>query len=202
MALQNLFRDLPKIDVYPQNLEDFATDTGNSRESYDAIVFYNYHVPTPGLGEYPLGGGRARDALELLGETEQGIVLLHHAILAYPKWELWQKICGGIQIDPSLPVLQNQAIRVNNISPEHPITSGLNSWEISDETYLASEPEQDSEALLSTDHPQSMNTLACTRRYKKSRVFCYQSGHDNDTFKNKNFRVVLTRGIQWVAGHL
>ena len=202
IGLQNLFRTLPGIDAYPQNLEDFVTDTGGSRELYDAIVFYNFHVPTPGIDEYPLGGGRARDVLELLGETAQGIMLMHHAILAYPNWTIWQKICGGIQIDPSVPVLQNQTVRVKNISPSHPITRGLSSWEITDETYPASEPDEDSEALLSTDHPQSMSKLAWTRTYKKSRVFCYQSGHDVDTFKNKNFRIILGRGIQWVAGRL
>ena len=202
VALQDLFRGLSDIDAYPQNLEDFVTDTGGSRESYGAVVFYNFHVPTPGPEEYPLGGGRARDVLELLGDIEQGIVLLHHAILAYPNWELWQEICGGIQIAPSLPVLQNQTVRVENVAPEHPITAGLSSWEIVDETYAASGPGEGSETLLTTDHPQSMTTLAWTRRYKKSRVFCYQSGHDDVAFNNEGFRTVLSRGIQWAAGLL
>ena len=202
VALQDLFRSLPGIDAYPQNLEDFVTDTGGSRESYGAVVFYNFHVPTPGPEEYPLGGGRARDVLEALGKTEQGIVLLHHAILAYPRWELWQELCGGVQIDSSLPVLQNQTVPVKNVAPEHPITSGLGSWEIVDETYAASDPGDGSEALLTTDHPQSMTTLAWTRRYKRARVFCYQSGHDDVAFENEGFRTVLSRGIWWAAGRL
>jgi len=32
--------------------------------------------------------------LEHLGQTAQGIVVLHHALLAYPQWPLWRSIAG------------------------------------------------------------------------------------------------------------
>jgi type 1 glutamine amidotransferase len=38
-----------------------------------------------------------------------------------------------------------------------------------------------------------------TRRLGQSRVFCLQSGHDNATFGNPSFRMVLQRGIAWLA---
>ncbi len=62
--------------------------------------------------------------------------------------------------------------------------------------------ERDSNVLLTVAHPQSMKTIAWTRRYKNARVFCYVLGHDNQAWTDSNFRTVLTRGIQWAAGKL
>ena len=201
VALQAFFRSLPEIDAYPQNLEDFVTDEGGSRSEYEAVVFYNYHLPTPGNEQFPLGGN-VREVLEQLGETDQGIFVLHHAILAYPDWPLWQQIVGSIYpngMDPSREVLQDQRVSIQNVASDHPITEGLRAFEIVDETYPASEPGDGSEVLLTTNHPESMKTMAWTRTYKNARVFCYQSGHDNVAFNNTSFQTVVTRGIQWCA---
>ena len=66
-----------------------------------------------------------------------------------------------------------------------------------DETYVVAEPDADSELLLFTDDPKSMRSIAWTRRYKNARVFCFQSGHDHNAYENPNFRLVVSRGIQW-----
>jgi type 1 glutamine amidotransferase len=56
-----------------------------------------------------------------------------------------------------------------------------------------------SEVLLTTDHPKSMKTLGWARQYKQSRVFCLESGHDNQTWADPSFREVLRRGLLWCA---
>ncbi len=49
---------------------------------------------------------------------------------------------------------------------------------------------------------ESMKVLAWARQYKNARVFCCQSGHDNQVFADPNFRTVIARGIQWLAGRI
>ena len=71
-----------------------------------------------------------------------------------------------------------------------------------DETYSMASAGQDSHILLTTDHPESMRVLGWTRQFRKSRVFCFQSGHDNLTYVDPNFRKILLRGIQWCAGRI
>jgi type 1 glutamine amidotransferase len=93
----------------------------------------------------------------------------------------------------------NQTVHVEIADPGHPITAGLKPWEMIDETYVTDDADDASQILLTTDHPQSMRTIAWTRSYGSSRVFCYQSGHDGPAFANPSFRTVLARGIQWVA---
>ncbi len=196
VAFQSAFRSMPELDVYPLNMEDFVTDTGNSRRRFDVVVFYNMHRPIP-RGDQEGLESRIRNALESLGESEQGIFLLHHAILAYPGWDLWSEICG-IQ-DRSFGIASNQTLRIQNASPEHPATRDLSSWEMEDETYIMADAGQGCEILLTTDHPKSMKTLAWSRQYTNARVLCYQSGHDNTSFSNPQFRRFVEQGIQWLA---
>lgn len=92
-----------------------------------------------------------------------------------------------------------QTLRVEIASPEHPITRGMNAWEMADETYMMEEPGADSEILLTADHPSSMRAIAWARMYRHARIFCFQSGHDNLTWANPGFGETVLRGIQWAA---
>ncbi len=197
VGLQTLFRGIPEIDAYPQNMEDFVTDTGNARSRYDVVAFYNYHLPTP-EAEFD---GRMKAALDELGETGQGILVLHHAIVAFTDWGRWDDVCGMTGRKPTGGAA-DQRMRVEVANPGHPITRGLAPWEIIDEFYTMDDPGEGNEVLLTTDHPGSMRAIAWTRTFGKSRVLCYQNGHDAQAFTNPNFRTVLGRGLQWLAGRI
>ena len=191
-GFQAAFRSMPDVEAYPQDLDNFVADLGGVRDAYDVLVFYNFHRPAP--------DERTAAALESLGETSQGIVVLHHAILAFPEWPRWSEICG---IDErTFGYHMNQRVPVHVADPAHPITAGLTDWELPDETYTMGSADEGSRVLLTTDHALSMRTLAWTRRFGKSRVFCFQSGHDNDAYADPGFRTVLHRGIRWAAGAL
>jgi len=191
------FRSLPEIDFYPQHMEDFCAAAADVRERYDAVVFYNFHQATP-TGEGPWWESGMKGALERLGETQQGIVVLHHAVLAFPEWDLWTELVGIP--DRSFSFHIGETLRIEIANPNHPITQDLEPWEMVDETYLMNSPGDDSEALLTTDHEKSMKVVGWTRRFRNARVFCLQLGHDNRAYSNPGFRQVLGRGIGWVAG--
>ena len=196
---QQAFRSILDLDLFPQHLEDFGTDTGTGRSQYDVVVFYNMHMSIPGADNDKLGL-RVRTALEQLGESDQGILVLHHGILAFPDWQLWSDLCG-IQ-DRRFDSVGGQAVRVAPVNPQHPITSGMSPWDLEDETYIMADAGEGCDVLLTTSHPKSMRTLAWSRTYKSARVVCYQSGHDNYTFANPQFRAFLARSILWLAGRI
>jgi type 1 glutamine amidotransferase len=198
-AFQAVFRSMPEIDFYPQHMEDFAADIGERRAEYDALLFFNFHQTTPVSRGDP-GEQATLAALESLGESEQGIFVLHHGLLAYPDWPLWARLVGIEDRSFSVHMDHNLSIQVAN--SQHPVTRGLRDWQMLDETYVVAEPGADSEILLSTDDPKSMKSIAWTRRYKKARVFCFQSGHDHYAYGNRNFRLVISRGLQWAAGRI
>lgn len=200
MNFRRLFRDLADIDAYVQHLDDFCSSPEDVRDGYDAVIFYTF------MQEIPMDEGRAwyegtpRAAMEHLGATDQGIVVLHHALLAYREWSLWNDLVGveqrGVGFHPE------QTLAVEIVASDHLITRGLAPFTLVDETYTMGDAGSDSEVLLTVDHPKSMRTLAWTRSYKNARVFCYESGHDNQTWTHPSFREVLTRGILWAARRL
>jgi len=185
----NLFRALPGIDFYPQSLENFAADIAHVREKYDALVFYNMHAEPPTEA--------AKAAIEALGDVEQGLVFLHHGLLAFRKWPLVSEIVG-IE-DRSFKYWPGETVRVDIADPQHPITQGLVPWQMVDETYAMADAGPGSEVVLTTDHPKSLKTLAWTRSYKQARVFVFASGHGKETYADPNFRTALQRGIAWAA---
>ena len=190
-----MWRSIPEIDFYPQQMEDFVADSGQYRRTYDVIVFYNFHQETP-VGEDVKNKMKA--ALETLGKTEQGILVLHHALLAFRQWDFWSNVVGIEERGKGYH--HDQTIQVEIANPAHPITQGIAPWTMLDETYTVNDAEgRDNDILLTTNHPRSMKTLAWTRQFRQARVFCYQPGHNHSAFDNPNFRAVLRRGILWLA---
>ena len=198
-GFHRLSQSLPEVDAYIQPMEDWSFDAAKVRDLYDVVLFYNMHTKTP-TEQDPSPFQKMKEALESLGGSEQGILVLHHAVLAFMKWPLWSELVG-IQ-DRSFGFFPGQTLRVEIANPDHPITEGLESWEILDETYTMDAAGEGSEILLTTDHPKSARTIAWTRQYKKSRVFCLQLGHDNLAWVSPGFRTALARGIQWCAARI
>ena len=193
----NLFHALDGVEPYVQHMDDFASSSQELRDSYEAIVFYIMLREDPSDEGQPSYAGKPKMVLEHLGDTEQGILVLHHAILAYPQWSLWNEIVGiG---DRSFGFHIGQSIHVDVVEEKHPITRRISGWDMVDETYTMADAETGSDILLTAVHPQSMRTIGWTRQHGKARVFCLQSGHDNQTWRNASFREVLQRGIHWIA---
>src|SRR4028118_538377 len=131
-AFHAVFRAMPDVDFYPQHMEDFVSDAGKVRRHYDVVVFYNHHQQTPGTEE-GWWDKSTLEALQQLGETQQGILVLHHGLVAWPQWTLWQELVG--LADHSMNYKFGQQLQVEVAEAEHPITRGLSSWTMTDETY-------------------------------------------------------------------
>jgi type 1 glutamine amidotransferase len=185
----NLFRALPSIDFYPQSLENYAADLAHVREKYDVLVFYNMHSEPPNEAVIKV--------FKSLGNTEQGLVFLHHGMLAFRQWPLMGEIVGIP--DRSFKYYPGETVSVEIADPGHPITQGLTPWQMVDETYAMADAGADSHVLLTTTHPRSLRTLAWTRTHKKARVFVLASGHGKETYADPNFQTVLQRSIVWAA---
>ena len=160
LNLHRFFRGLPGVDAYIHHMDDFASSRASARDGYDVVLFYTMLMDGPTDDGGPWYAGRPKTALEHLSETEQGIYVLHHAILAYPQWPVWNEMVG-IQ-DRSLGHHPEQTLRVEISNSEHPITTCLNAWAMADETYIMGEPGADSDILLTADHPKSMRAIAWT----------------------------------------
>jgi quinol monooxygenase YgiN len=87
----------------------------------------------------------ARALVELL-DRGQGLVVLHHAISAWPAWEGWAEAIGGRflyapgrlrgRAEPSSGYrMARHTVRV--VDPDHPVTRGVTDFPVDDELYFA-----------------------------------------------------------------
>ncbi len=196
IGFHNLFRALDGVDAYIQHMEDFVAAPEHVRDSYAAIVFFT-HLKGADTDQPP--PEQVKLVFEHIGVTGQGLVVLHHGLLAYPEWPVWDAITGltGRELDH---YIHDERIPVQVADPRHPVTAGLSDWVMVDETYAMPDASAKNHILLTTDHPDSLRTLAWAHQHGRSRVVCLQSGHDNQTWTDPNFRRVLRQGIVWCTG--
>ncbi len=195
VAFHKLFRDMDQIDYYLQGYETWACDWGANADQYDAVLFYHFHQEMPQDPSNPM-----RIAVDRLGRVGKGIIVLHHAILAFPKEPQWSALTGIA--DRAFNYFPEQDLVAVPASIDHPIIDGITPFEIHDETYTMNEPDAHCEVLLTTHHENSMKALAWTRKHHESGVFCFQLGHDDKAWANAGFQTLLHRGILWSTGRL
>lgn len=123
--------------------------SGELAGEWDAILLHDI----PGLalkrGSEPQAVGpdtqTAQDVVDLL-DAGQGMVVLHHAISAWPGWEGWAEVTGarflyrpgrlrGEDLPSSGYRMGTYTVRVTD--PSHPIADGISDFEIDDELYFA-----------------------------------------------------------------
>ncbi len=183
---------------FVQPIDLFVQDEQN-RDHYDVALWYNMNWNEPEENSV-----LRRYMEESIGNTGQGIVLLHHALLTFQAWQTFTNVSGlSNRGGDTFQFHQNETVDEHILLPAHPIVNGLEDFVLVDETYTIGEPDQPgNEILITTQNASSLKNIAWTRRYKNSRVFCYASGHDNAAYSNENFRIVVARGLAWAAGRL
>jgi len=207
-------------------------------KKFDAILFYDM----PGINFEEVSDESKffikppqeykDDFLERLNEGK-GCVFLHHSIAGWPMWDEYSNIIGGRFLykpgnikgkkSPDSGYRHFVNYEVSSVS-EHPITEGINNFEIEDELYLSHVFEEDINPLLKSnyrfvrdnfysatnalngkmnsnegwEHPDGSNLVGWTKTYKKSAITYLQFGDSVKSYENKNVRMLLRRSINWV----
>jgi|GEM_PF-788622 len=193
-----LFRGLQGVDFYPQHLEHFASSPETDRDAYNVVLFYGMDQGEP----YESGvraGGNASKAIKRIVDQGQGIVIMHHALLAWEKWDFWNELIG-IDIR-NFSYKEGIEMPITVAAPDHEVTCKIEDFKIDDEGYVfKGEYDGEGTILLTTDHPDSSANVAWAREQGDARVLCIALGHDNLAWENESFRKVLRQGITWASG--
>ena len=150
---------------------------------YDVMVLYNFNQR--------LSEPERANFLKLL-DKGVALVVLHHAIAAYPSWPDWEKIIGAkyylkpTEVDgvPHGRSVWKHGVdmKIHVADPDHPITKGLKDFVAHDETYGKWTYFPGSHLLLSTDNPLNEKQIAWAKTYRKARVVFFQLGHGPEAF--------------------
>jgi len=170
-----------------------------NRGKYDVLVFYHMWQD--------ITDEQAKVFSECIGNGKP-LVVLHHSICAFDNWPEYLNIIGGKYFHkptlingkeyPACSYIHDVHFRVKIADKDHPVTAGLNDFEIFDETYKGYYVDPGVTPLLTTDEQSSYPVIGWAKTYGKARVVTLQSGHDVPTFENPNFRKLLKQSIEWV----
>ena len=166
---------------------------------YDVLVFYDMIdsiLPVQ------------KQAYINLLKNGKAMIFLHHSLVSYQKWPEFIKIVGG-QYHTNALIINGDTLRANYehdvIIPvkvedkSHPVTRGIDDFEILDEVYGGCEILPTVKPLLSTTQPKSMSYVAWINHYGKSEVIYIQLGHGPSAYSNTNYRKLIQLAIEWSA---
>ncbi len=139
----------------------------------------------------------------------KGLVVLHHAIADYSKWDEYAKVIGAKYylekqvvngVEKARSIYQHGVqFKVQIADPNHPVTRGVSDFEIHDETYNLFDVDPAVHALLRTSEPTSAPVIGWTKEYGKARVVYLQLGHDHFAYENPAYRRLIAQAIAWTA---
>ena len=89
---------------------------------------------------------------------------------------------------------------VNIADGDHPITDGVEDFEVEDEIYMSAWfPEI--EILATAEWADKQHPLAWTKPHGDGRVFYTALGHGPDTFTRPNMQKLMLQGVRWAGGN-
>jgi hypothetical protein len=158
-------------------------------KGYNVLVFYDmWQEITP---------EQQREYLNLLRHGKP-IVYLHHAMASFRNWEEYRRILGGYWKPGEGTYKHGVKYTVQIADSNHPVTKGMQDFEIEDETYGNFHVNPDAHALLRANHPDSGPIVGWTHRYGASPIVYIQLGHDGLAYSDPNFRRLVSQAMRWV----
>jgi type 1 glutamine amidotransferase len=170
-----------------------------NRDKYDVLIFYHMWQK--------ITEEQKKIFADCIREGKP-VVALHHSICAFDDWEEYWRILGGKYFHrptvldgkeyPACSYIHDLHFIASIVDNKHPVTEGVNDFELFDETYKGYWVDPGVKQLLVTSDTTSTPVIGWTKMYGKARIVTLQSGHDSPTFQNPNFRQLLKQSIEWV----
>lgn len=177
------------------NIEaDFSRDydvLADGLEVYNTVLFYT------DVGE--LTAGQEAGLLNYI-QSGGGFFGLHTAAASFRESEGYHGMLNGF-FNGHSPYMD---FIVNVSDSEHPISTGLTDFEVTDELYyLKHNPDISQHLMQAYDNTKDeTHVMAFHHKYGEGRVFYFALGHDMAVLENPSFREVIRRGVLWVGNRL
>ena len=157
-------------------------------KNYDAVLFYctglNFTDPAQekGLCDFVRNGG--------------GYAGIHSASDSFKGSDPYWELLGGRFAGHG-----GGKYTVHIFDKEHPITKGLEDFEIQDETYCHNYHRNACvRCLVRMDRGKERQCMGWVQHYGKGRVFYTGLGHGKSAWTNPGFQRLVVRGLYWAAG--
>lgn len=194
---EQMFTEMPGVN--PEfALKPDAWELIGEDPAYDVLVFYDMYQE---ISE--------KDKKKFVAEFEKGtgMVFMHHSSGSHQDWPAYAGFVGGkiylkkytADSTKILGYTHDISIRVNIMDKTHPVTEGMEDFEVIDEGYTNMELQPGLNYLLQTEHPQCDQYIGWEHKVKNSKVVYLMGGHDRKAYENESFSRIVENAIHWVA---
>lgn len=153
-------------------------------------------------GAYHLGEDARRNVLRFL-TSGKGLVALHAAVINFDDWTEYRDILGAYWVwDTSGHGPYRPGWKMRIADRAHPITQGIDDFEIHDELYHSLRMVRPVHTLMTAAWEGQTQPMAWTARYGPARIHYNALGHGPETFQNPSFQRMLRQGVLWATGRI
>jgi type 1 glutamine amidotransferase len=183
-------------------------DITEKPDTIHALMLKSYDVILSNWNAWPelnnLWNPEAKLAFEDFLTQGGGFVCVHAASATHYDWPPYLQIAGGRWGEKTHhgPIDDCTVLIINK---EHPVTKGLNAFNIRDELWVDLECSLSVEVLCAVQAEEYKHTqgklepVVIITRYGKGRGFYLALGHDTSAMMNPGWQNLLIRGTQWAA---
>jgi type 1 glutamine amidotransferase len=199
-GFEQLLAKLPVTYTMVQHPDAFAMFEPSNIKKYKTVLLYD--MPNE------ITDKAKNDFLAML-ENGTGLVVLHHAVCSYRNWPEYMRIAGGRYAhtawmkdtvpQPASAYKHDVLLNVKVGELVHPVTEGVQDFQIMDETYANMEILPIVHPLLSTDEPSSSPLVGWVNMYGNARIVTLTLGHDKQAWENPAFIRLLSQALLWTS---
>lgn len=130
-----------------------------------------------------------------------GLLALHTAVICFDAEPTWHALTGASWNweRSSHPPLGRVEVEITEAGGDHPITAGLEPFEIVDECYRSLDEEPDLDALLTARLGGRTHPLLWARQLDEGRVVTDLLGHGPESIDHPSHHTILRRSAAWAA---
>jgi type 1 glutamine amidotransferase len=175
--------------------DPYILESETALKAYDVIVFTIFSRRVAMLP------GQAQENLLNFVKGGKGFFVQHLASASFAKWDEFGKLCGRKWVMGTSGHGPRAVFKAEIANKEHPITAGLEDFDVDDELYAKLQGSGDINVLVTADSDWSKKTepLVFTLSYGKGRVVHNAFGHDRKALMTPNVQKIIARGVEWAA---
>jgi type 1 glutamine amidotransferase len=191
-----MFESLPGIS-FEMALKPDAWKMLKAGREFDVIAFYDMWMEAITDEEKEI----------FLNEFEKGtgMVFMHHSLASHPQWPEYMQLIGGkyhhqdFTSDTSRrsDFKHDIVLQVRVVNKSHPVTEGMEDFEIHDEGYSNTTQLRGVQNLLETSHPDCDRYIGWTHQVNNSKVVYLMGGHDRHAYEHPSFRKLVSNAIHY-----
>jgi len=187
-------------------LEDsgrFAVDVAEDKDAFAKPSLSDYDVVILNYGFWKEPDPSEAAKAGLLDYVKKGgnLVALHFACSSFQEWDQYATLLGRVWKRGVGGHGPYGKFTVNMRDSAHPITKGVDDFEIEDELYAKLTGDDEIEVLASSysDWSGKVEPLVFVKSYGDGRVVQNLLGHGLDSKRNASYQELLKRCVEWAA---